>query len=55
MKEDIERQRNLEAQGIQFIRFANEEIIYQLDIVIKKVNDFINKLVSEARPSSGSK
>ena len=38
IKSDIERQRNLEAAGIKFIRFTNKEIMINLDEVIDKIN-----------------
>lgn len=40
IQNDIERQRNLEAQGVKFIRFTNEEIMLNLEEVIEKI-DFI--------------
>ena len=43
MVTDIERQKNLEAQGIKFIRVTNEQILLHLDIVIKKINVEIQK------------
>ena len=38
IREDIERQKNLGALGIIFIRFTNEEILLHMDIVITKIN-----------------
>jgi len=43
MQNDIGRQKNLEAQGIQFIRFTNEEIIANLDNVIEKIDIVIDE------------
>jgi very-short-patch-repair endonuclease len=40
MQNDMERQKNLEAQGIKFIRFTNEEIMLNLEEVIEKI-DFV--------------
>jgi len=35
---DIERQKNIEVQGIQFIRFTNKEIILNLETVIENID-----------------
>ena len=39
---DKERQRNLEAEGISFIRFTNEQVEKKMDSVIKKIEEYIN-------------
>jgi very-short-patch-repair endonuclease len=43
MQADAERQKILEASGITFIRFTNEEIMLHMDYVIEKIDQVINK------------
>jgi cyclase len=43
MLADVERQKNLEAAGIKFIRFTNEEITNNLNSVIEKLNFVIDE------------
>ncbi|MFT3937106.1 MAG: endonuclease domain-containing protein [Chitinophagaceae bacterium] len=54
MQADIERQKNLEAHGIQFIRFTNEEIIHHLDKVIEEISVVIMKVTPHPQPLKGS-
>lgn len=39
---DIERQRIIESDGIKVIRFTNDEIMNQLERVLKIINNHIN-------------
>jgi cyclase len=39
---DIERQRNLEADGIRFLRFTNNEVYNQLEKVLETINQTIS-------------
>ena len=48
IKNDIERQKNLEAAGITFIRFTNKEIMLNLEMVIEKINCFIDEYEKKA-------
>ena len=38
---DIERQLNLETDGIRVLRFKNEQIFSQIEVVLKEINDAI--------------
>lgn len=40
-KLDIERQKNLESDGINFLRFTNHEVEKNLETVIKKIEEYI--------------
>jgi len=43
MRNDLERQKNLEAAGIRFVRFTNEEIMEDLDSVIEKIDCILDE------------
>ena len=45
---DIERQRQLELEGLKVIRFTNEEVLKKKEIVIEQINLLINQLVKSA-------
>ena len=48
---DIERQKNLEAEGISFIRFTNEQIEKNIEYAIKTIDAYINEHPpNEAKP-----
>ncbi len=47
VKEDIERQKNIEALGIIFIRIDNEDIEYNLKSVLKNLETRIKKLIKK--------
>jgi len=47
IKSDNERQKNLEAEGIKFIRFANKEIMINLGEVIEKINLIIDECIEK--------
>jgi len=40
---DIERQKNVEAQGVKFIRFDNKEIMMNFEEVIEKIDAVIDE------------
>ncbi len=40
-KEDYERQKSLEADGLQVIRFTNSEILKNTEMVIEKINSLL--------------
>jgi very-short-patch-repair endonuclease len=48
MQNDMERQRNLETQGVKFIRFTNEEIMLNLEEVIEKIDFVIDECQEKA-------
>ncbi len=39
--QDVERQKNLEAEGITFLRFTNSDVEKSLESVIKEIEDYI--------------
>jgi very-short-patch-repair endonuclease len=41
-KKDSERQNNLEAEGISFIRLTNAIVEKDMDYVVKTIEEFIN-------------
>ncbi|WP_394347800.1 endonuclease domain-containing protein [Niastella caeni] len=41
---DVERQRQLELDGLKIVRFTNEEILKTKERVIEKINLLINEL-----------
>lgn len=41
---DVERQRQLEMEGLKVIRFTNEEILKTKEVVIEKIKLLINEL-----------
>jgi very-short-patch-repair endonuclease len=41
---DIERQRQLELEGLKVIRFTNEEVLKTKEVVIEKIKLLINEL-----------
>jgi cyclase len=41
-RNDIERQTHLESFGIRFLRFSNNEIVQNLESVIKQIGDTVN-------------
>lgn len=43
-KHDVERQGNLEAEGISFIRFTNEQVEQKLEFIIQKIEAYINNI-----------
>lgn len=45
--EDSHRQERIEKLGIQFIRFTNEQILQEIDSVVKEVQDTIDLLNQE--------
>jgi very-short-patch-repair endonuclease len=45
---DVERQRQLERDGLRVIRFTNEEVLKKKEIVIEEINLLINQLVKPA-------
>ncbi len=48
---DIQRQKNLEADGIKFLRFKNEQILNQLDTVLSIIKNELNS--SKSTPFRG--
>lgn len=50
-KYDAERQKHIEAFGIRFLRIKNEDIINDMDRVMKKVEDIITSLLTEKETS----
>ncbi|MCK6613514.1 MAG: endonuclease domain-containing protein [Ignavibacteriaceae bacterium] len=50
-KYDAERQKHIEAYGIRFMRIKNEEIMNDMDKVMKAVEDKINLLLTEQETS----
>lgn len=48
---DIERQRNLEAAGIRFLRFIDQQVLYELENVITIIENDIKR--SSAAPKTG--
>ncbi len=42
LEHDLERQKNLENEGIKFLRFKNAEVEKQLELVILAIENFIN-------------
>ena len=46
-KHDKERQKNLEQEGIFFIRFKNETVEKNLENVIKKIEDYLSSKKNE--------
>jgi cyclase len=42
-KHDMERQKNLEADGIHFIRFTNEQVEKNMELVIMKIEEYLKK------------
>jgi cyclase len=49
---DIERQTNLEANGIKFLRFKNEQVFNQLEKILSTIKNEINPL-SDSTPFRG--
>ncbi len=47
IKEDAERQKNIEDLGIKFIRINSEDIEYDLKSVLKKIEIKIKKLIKK--------
>jgi imidazole glycerol-phosphate synthase subunit HisF len=48
---DAERQKNLEADGIKFLRFTNHEVEKELETVIKEIENYIiNHPQTEGKP-----
>jgi len=43
-KHDIERQKNLEDEGIHFIRFTNEQVEKELEFTISKIEGYLNNM-----------
>jgi len=46
-KRDIERQKNLESEGISFLRFTNEDVEKNLNNVISKIEGYFKPLILE--------
>ena len=40
-RHDIERQKNLETEGISFLRFTNNDVLRNLELVIQKIEEYI--------------
>ena len=47
---DIARQKNLEADGVRFLRFYDKDIRHNLDAVLKEIQEKILRLKTEAPP-----
>lgn len=45
---DVERQRQLELDGLKVIRFTNEEVLKTKEVVIEQINLLINQQVKPA-------
>jgi len=43
-KDDLERQQNLENEGISFMRFTNQQVEKELELVIRKIGQHINNM-----------
>ena len=43
-KHDLERQRDLEREGISFIRFTNEQVEKDMEFVTRKIEQHINNM-----------
>ncbi len=43
-KHDIERQKNLESGGITFVRFKNEEVEKEFEVVINRIETYLNNM-----------
>jgi cyclase len=52
-KNDVARQKNLEKWGYTVIRFTNDEVFKQLELVVKKILDKILFLNNSETPKSG--
>ena len=50
-KRDEERSRILETQGYEIIRFTNEEVVDNIDTVLKKIKTILDKKLTPARTS----
>ena len=48
MKRDIERQKNLEEEGIYFIRFKNEDVEKKLENVVVTIENYLSGTMSGA-------
>lgn len=42
IEEDIARQNELESKGVQFLRFADVDVRYNLDSVLREIKEFKN-------------
>ena len=49
----MERTGEMEKFGIKVIRFTNEQVLYNQDIVIEQINEFITRLASPALLGAG--
>ena len=49
-KYDLERQKYIEAFGIEFIRFTNEQIMGNTEKVVKKIEDVVKYKLSKLKP-----
>jgi len=49
----MERTGEMEKFGIKVIRFTNEQVLYNQDIVIEQINEFITKVASTALLGAG--
>ena len=53
VQNDMERQKRLEEQGIQFIRFTNEEILNDIENVLLKITNFLSTAPSPSLQRRG--
>jgi very-short-patch-repair endonuclease len=47
---DSERQRKLETLGIRFLRFEDDEVFYNIEKVLKTIEEWINKNKNKISP-----
>jgi very-short-patch-repair endonuclease len=47
---DTERQRKLETLGIRFLRFEDDEVFYNIEKVLKTIEEWINKNKNKISP-----
>ncbi len=50
-KYDLERQKYIEAFGIEFIRFTNEQVRGNTDKVVKEIEDVVKDKLSKLKPT----
>jgi len=53
-KHDIERQKNLEAEGIRFLRFTNERVTKSFEDVIQEIEQFIHNDLPNAKTKANN-
>lgn len=50
---DIIREKDLKSLGCNVVRFTNDEVLFQTDIVLYKISEILNNIINNKSPKVG--